>query len=156
MVQIQPVRQLHRTHETQLILVTSAALFRRPDLNNPPTSVGGIPKIAEANLCRLDLKLSTHCRGWDFVTLTRLESILNRRLSPSEDVSRRKLNLTRAAETEQSAKLIPDGRNTLTEECRWPQRVIIAPNQTAGRIGEICPVKEIEDLHTKLERSILR
>jgi hypothetical protein len=56
----------------------------------------------------------------------------------SEDVSRRKLNLKRAPETEQSTKLIPDGRNTLTEECRWPQRVIIAPNQTAGRIGEIC------------------
>ena len=76
--------------------------------------------------------------------------------SLSEDVSRRKLNLTRAAETEQSAKLIPDGRNTLTEECRWPQRVIIAPNQTAGRIGKICLVKKIEDLHPKLERSTLR
>jgi hypothetical protein len=76
--------------------------------------------------------------------------------SLSEDVSRRKLDLARAAETEQSAKLIPDGRNALTEECRWPQRVIIAPNQTTGRIGEVCLVKKIEDLHTKLERRFLR
>ena len=73
----------------------------------------------------------------------------------SENVSRRKLNLTGAAGTEQSAKLIPDGRNTLTEECRRPDRVIIAPNQSAGRVGEICAVKKIEDLRTKLERSIL-
>jgi hypothetical protein len=58
--------------------------------------------------------------------------------SLSEYVSRRELNLTRTAETEQSAKLIPDGRNTLTKECGWPQRVIIAPNQTSGRVGEIC------------------
>src|SRR5258707_3216531 len=76
--------------------------------------------------------------------------------SLSEDVTRRKLNLTRAAETEQSAKLIPDGRNTLTKECRWPQRVIIASNQTAGRIGEVCLVKKVEDLHPKLQRRLLR
>ena len=74
----------------------------------------------------------------------------------SEDVSRRELNLTRTAETEQSAKLIPDGRNTLTKECGWPQRVIIAPHQTAGRIGEVCFVKKIEDLYPQLERRLLR
>ena len=64
--------------------------------------------------------------------------------------------MTRAAETKQSAKLIPDGRNTLTEERCWPQRVIIASNQAAGGIGEVCPVKNIEDLRTKLERTGLR
>ena len=64
--------------------------------------------------------------------------------------------MTRAAETEQAAKLIPDGRNTLTEERRWPQRVTIAPHHPAGRIREICLVKEIEDLRTKLERTSLR
>jgi hypothetical protein len=34
-------------------------------LNNPPTDVDGISQLT-CLLCRWELKLSTHCRGWDF------------------------------------------------------------------------------------------
>jgi hypothetical protein len=70
-----------------------------------------------------------------------------------EKISQRKLNLTRATVTKQSAKLIPYRRNTLTKERRWPQRIIIASHQSAGRIREIGMVEEIEDLRTKLNRT---
>ena len=73
-----------------------------------------------------------------------------------EKISQGKLNLTRATITQQSAKLIPHCRDTLTEERRWPKRIIIASNQPAGRVGEIRMVKEVEDLRTKLNRTSLR
>jgi hypothetical protein len=41
--------------------------MNRPDLNNPPTPVGGIQRDVGADgVCRLDLNESTHFRGWYF------------------------------------------------------------------------------------------
>ena len=55
MVQIQPVRSNRRAHETELALEFTRSLFRRPDLNNPPTSVGGIQESRFVLACRWNL-----------------------------------------------------------------------------------------------------
>jgi len=40
--------------------------LRRLDLNHPLTAVSGIRKVLDGAPYRLDLKMSPHCRAWDF------------------------------------------------------------------------------------------
>ncbi len=48
MVKIQPVRPDKTAHESELAFERARPLlFRRPDLNNPPTSVGGIQEFGD-------------------------------------------------------------------------------------------------------------
>jgi len=45
-------------------LGVSKDVFRRPDLNNPPTSVGGIQELGSVLECRLDLNNPPTPVGW--------------------------------------------------------------------------------------------
>ena len=70
----------------------------RKDLNNPPTTVGGITKPLFVIRFRKHLKRSTHSRGWNFQFFVQSQSLASLKLIPRENTPFKRLTATESAQ----------------------------------------------------------